>query len=217
MAIIALTDDHILLRNGLAGLLKNLGHEILFEADNGKQFIAKLDKKRLPDIVMMDINMPEMDGYETSRWLRENHPQVKILALSMYDNEKSIIQMLQNGARGYILKDSEPALLKRAIDDILEKGYHFSDFVSGRMMHMITGMDTGNGSAKKLALNDRELNFLKFTCTEMTYKEIAEKMCVSPRTIDGYRDALLEKLHLKTRVGLAMYAIKNGLVDINNM
>ncbi len=214
MATIALTDDHVLLRNGLAGLLQNLGHEVIFEADNGKDFIKKLEDKTPPEIVMLDINMPEMDGYETSLWLREHHPSVKVLALSMYDNEKAIIQMLQNGARGYILKDSEPALLKRAIDDILEKGYHFSDLVSGRMIHSLNRVDASNEKLKKIQITEKEMTFLKFTCTEMTYKEIAEKMCLSPRTIDGYRDSLLDKLQLKTRVGLAMYAIKSGLVEI---
>lgn len=214
MATIALTDDHVLLRNGLAGLLQNLGHEVIFEADNGKDFIKKLEDKKPPEIVMLDINMPEMDGYETSLWLREHHPSVKVLALSMYDNEKAIIQMLQNGARGYILKDSEPALLKRAIDDILEKGYHFSDLVSGRMIHSLNRVDASNEKLKKIQITEKEMTFLKFTCTEMTYKEIAEKMCLSPRTIDGYRDSLLDKLQLKTRVGLAMYAIKSGLVEI---
>ena len=180
MATIALTDDHVLLRNGLAGLLQNLGHEVIFEADNGKDFIKKLEDKKPPEIVMLDINMPEMDGYETSLWLREHHPSVKVLALSMYDNEKAIIQMLQNGARGYILKDSEPALLKRAIDDILEKGYHFSDLVSGRMIHSLNRVDASNEKLKKIQITEKEMTFLKFTCTEMTYKEIAEKMCLSP-------------------------------------
>jgi two-component system, NarL family, invasion response regulator UvrY len=203
MANIVLTDDHSLLRNGLAELVKSQGHTVLFEADNGKDFIAKLNTKSLPNLVLMDINMPEMDGFETTQWLKQNHPEVKVLALSMYDNETSIIRMLKCGAKGYILKDSEPAELKAAIDDILTKGFYYSDLVSGKLMHAINKMD-----------DDRETDFLKYACTEMTYKEIADKMFVSPRTIDGYRDALFEKLKLKTRVGLVMYAIKNGIVNV---
>lgn len=216
MAKIVLTDDHSLLRNGLAELVKSLDHEVLFEADNGKEFIEKLDAQNLPDLVLMDINMPEMDGFETTQWLKQNHPQVHVLALSMYDNETSIIRMLKCGAKGYILKDSEPAELKMAIDDILSKGFYYSELVSGKLMHAINNMDDdGDGLKNLVPLNDRETDFLKYACTEMTYKEIADKMFVSPRTIDGYRDALFEKLHLKTRVGLVMYAIKNGIVNIN--
>ena len=215
MAKIVLTDDHSLLRNGLAELVKSLDHEVLFEADNGKEFIEKLDAQNLPDLVLMDINMPEMDGFETTQWLKQHHPQVHVLALSMYDNETSIIRMLKCGAKGYILKDSEPAELKMAIDDILNKGFYYSDLVSGKLMHAINNMDDdGDGLKNLVPLNDRETDFLKYACTEMTYKEIADKMFVSPRTIDGYRDSLFEKLKLKTRVGLVMYAIKNEIVNI---
>ncbi len=215
MPSIVLVDDHSLLRNGLASLVESQGNTVLFEADNGKEFIEKLDRKNLPHIVLMDINMPEMDGFETTQWLKQNHPQVHVLALSMYDNETSIIRMLKCGAKGYILKDSEPAELKTAIDDILNKGFYYSDLVSGKLMHAINKLDDDTEDLKNLApLSDRETDFLKYACTEMTYKEIAEKMFVSPRTIDGYRDALFEKLKLKTRVGLVMYSIKNGIVNI---
>lgn len=215
MANIVLTDDHNLLRNGLASLVQSLGHKVLFEADNGKHFIEKLNPAALPDIVLLDINMPEMDGYETAQWIKTNHPDIKILALSMYDNETSIIRMLKCGARGYILKDSEPAELRAAIEALMSKGFYYSDLVSGKLMHAINKMeDSGDGLKNLVPLSDRETDFLKYSCTELTYKEIADKMFVSPRTIDGYRDALFEKLHMKTRVGLVMYAIKNGIVNV---
>ena len=216
MAKLVLTDDHILLRNGLASLVKSLGHTVLFEADNGKQFIEKLDEKNLPEIILLDINMPEMDGFETAQWIKQHHPQIKVLALSMYDNETSIIRMLKCGAKGYILKDSEPAELKAAIEAVISKGYYYSDLVSGKLIHAINSLDDEDSGLKNLVrLNDRETDFLKYACTEMTYKEIADKMFVSPRTIDGYRDTLFEKLHVKTRVGLVIYAIKNGIVNVN--
>jgi DNA-binding NarL/FixJ family response regulator len=215
MAQIVLTDDHNLLRNGLASLVQSLGHEVLFEAENGKRFIEQLNPAALPDIVLLDINMPEMDGYETAQWIKTNHPDIKVLALSMYDNETSIIRMLKCGAKGYILKDSEPAELKSAIHALMEKGFYYSDLVSGKLMHAINKMDDESGDLKNLVpLNDRETDFLKYACTELTYKEIADKMYVSPRTIDGYREALFEKLHVKTRVGLVLYAIKHGIVNV---
>jgi len=215
MASVVLVDDHSLLRNGLATLVESLGNSVTFEADNGKEFLEKLDKSNLPDVVLMDINMPEMDGFQTTQWLKQNHPDIKVLALSMYDNETSIIRMLKCGAKGYILKDSEPAELKSAIHALMEKGFYYSDLVSGKLMHAINKMDDESGDLKNLVpLNDRETDFLKHACTELTYKEIADKMYVSPRTIDGYRDALFEKLHVKTRVGLVMYAIKHGIVNV---
>lgn len=214
MATIALADDHILLRNGLASLVASLGHTILFEADNGQQLTEKI-KPAEPELVLMDINMPQMDGFATTQWLKENHPLVKVLALSMYDNEASIIRMLKCGAKGYILKDSEPAELKMAIEAVLSKGFYYSDLVSGKLIHAINKMDDeGSDTHTVNHLNDRETDFLKYACTEMTYKEIADKMFVSPRTIDGYRDGLFEKLHVKTRVGLVMYAIKHGVVNV---
>ena len=215
MPSIVLVDDHSLLRMGLASLVESLGNTVLFEADNGIEFQQKLNNDNLPDIVLMDINMPEMDGFETTQWLKQNHPEVKVLALSMYDNETSIIRMLKCGAKGYILKDSEPAELKAAIAAIMDKGFYYSDLVSGKLMHAINKMDDdGDGLKGLVPLNDRETDFLKYACTEMTYKEIADKMFVSPRTIDGYRDALFDKLQVKTRVGLVMYAIKNSIVNL---
>jgi len=215
MANIVLVDDHVLLRNGLASLIKDLGHEVLFEADNGQEFTQKLKPGSLPDIVLLDINMPEMDGYETAQWLKINHSDVKVLALSMYDNENAIIRMLKCGAKGYILKDSEPAELKAAVEALISKGYYYSDLVSGKLIHAINKIDDEGSDINTMSnLNERETDFLKYSCTELTYKEIADKMFVSPRTIDGYRDALFEKLHVKTRVGLVMYAIKNGIVQV---
>jgi len=215
-AKIALADDHVLLRSGLANLLKDFEYEILFQADNGKEFIEKLKTHSAPDIVLMDINMPEMDGYETTLWLKRNYPDVKVLALSMYDDENAIIRMLKNGAKGYILKDSDPSEMKAALHALMTKGYYHSELVTGKLIHTINNLDEPEHSFVKnvLGLNEREIEFLKLVCTEMTYKEIAEQMFISPRTIDGYRDALFERLNIKSRVGLVLYAIKNGIVII---
>ncbi len=213
MPTIALVDDHSLLRKGLGQLIESLGHTVLFQVDGGKEFIETLASSPVPELVLMDINMPEMDGFATTEWLLAHHPSIPVLALSMYDNEASIIRMLKCGAKGYILKDCEPKELQAAIEAILTKGYYYSELVSGRLINAINKME-GNGHGTTASLTERETEFLKFTCTEMTYKEIAEKMFLSPRTIDGYRDALFEKLTVKTRVGLVMYAIKNGIVKV---
>lgn len=212
MAHIALVDDHILMRKGLANLLTDLEHDILLEADNGKDLFSKLKEKPLPDVVLLDINMPQMDGYETAQLLRQKHPEVKVLALSMYDDEIAIIRMLRNGVCGYVMKDCEPRELKAAIKAVMEKGFYYSELVSGYLIRTIHDNDD-TGSLSRLT--QKELEFLKLCCTEMTYKEIADKMFVSPRTIDGYRDELFRKLNIKSRVGLVMFAIKNGIVNVH--
>jgi DNA-binding NarL/FixJ family response regulator len=158
--------------------------------------------------------MPKMDGFTTAQWLKQTFPLVKIMALSMYDNENSVIRMFKSGAKGYILKDCEPQELKAALDSIMQKGYFYSELVTGKLIHTINKMEEDTDVRSLSQLNEKELQFLKLACTEMTYKEIADQMHLSPRTIDGYRDALFEKLNLKTRVGLVMYAIKNGIVQV---
>jgi len=213
---VALVDDHVLLRNGLANIIRSFqSHEVLFEADNGRQCLDKLEAGLLPSIVLLDINMPEMDGYATALLIKNRFPGVKVLALSMYDSESSIIRMLRNGARGYILKDSDPGELQTALADVHTKGYYHSEMISSRLMRLMNDLDNPEGQLKQMtALNEREIEFLKLSCTELTYKEIADKMGVSPRTVDGYRDVLFEKLPVKTRVGLVLYAIRSGLVVV---
>lgn len=216
---IALVDDHSLLRNGLASLVTSLGYQVIFEAGNGNELIEKIDKEDLPDVVLMDINMPEMDGFDATLWLKKNYPWVNVLALSMYDDDNSIIRMIRNGAKGYILKDSAPKELKQAIDSIISKGFHYSELVSGRLIHNIREDDEekNNKGNRKLAmgLSEKQIEFLKLAATEMTYKEIADQMHLSPRTIDGYRDDLFEKLGVKSRIGLVLFAIKNGIVRMD--
>ena len=213
---VALADDHKLLRKGLAGLISSLeNYKVIFEADNGKDFLRQLSGAELPDIVLMDINMPEMDGYDTTAWLKKNHPSIKVLALSMYDDEESIIRMIRCGARGYILKDMEPSEFNVALDTLSKKGFYYSELVADKLIHAVNLMDDGAQKAgSPVSLSDRELEFIKLACTQLTYKEIADNMVLSVRTIDGYRDDLFQKLGLKNRVGLVIYAIKNGIVIV---
>jgi DNA-binding NarL/FixJ family response regulator len=191
------------------------GYKVAMEANNGLQFIEKVKGKTPPDIILLDITMPQMDGYETSSWIKTNLPQTKILVLSMLENDTAIIRMLKNGARGYILKDSKPKVFKEALDSIRDSGYFINELVSSKLMHYINHEEVFDSDTMALNnLSDNEIAFLKWICTEKTYKEIADEMCLSPRTIDTYRDNLFKKLDVKTRVGLAIFAIKNGIVNI---
>jgi DNA-binding NarL/FixJ family response regulator len=203
---VALIDDHVLLRRGLAGLLGDNGLDVTIEASNGQNFIEKLTGSQPPDVVLTDISMPVMDGYAVADWLAKNHPAVNILALTMIDDEQAIIKMINRGARGYILKDSQPEELVRAIRTIHEKGFYHTDLVNATLMRSLRPANS------EPELTSREIQFLRHSCTEMTYKEIAILMKLSPRTIDGYRDDLFIKLNVKSRIGLVLYAIKHKLL-----
>jgi DNA-binding NarL/FixJ family response regulator len=213
MISIALVDDHVLLRNGLAALVKTIGFKVLFEADHGDDFIKKINLGLIPEVVLMDINMPVKDGFETTYWLKQNHPEIKVLALTMVDDEDAVIKMLKNGAKGYLLKECSVTEMKDAIQTVAEKGFYYSEMVTGRLVHNIAAGDHHN-SNHTAHLTGKEIEFLKLACSELTYKEIADRLHLSPRTIDSYRDHLFHKLDLKTRTGLAIYAIKNGLVKL---
>ncbi|MFM2214477.1 MAG: hypothetical protein RL427_1740 [Bacteroidota bacterium] len=205
---IAIVDDHTLIAQALKGIISNFNNfEVVFECENGKALIEKIKSlNTYPDIVMLDISMPEMNGFETALWINEHHPDLKIMALSMQNDEQSVIKMIRNGAKSYLLKNTHPRDLEIALNKLVDDGYYYPEWVSKIIFANING--TASSSVSKLT--EREKEFLKYTITEMNYKEIAELMCCSPRTIESYRDHLFEKLGLKTRVGLAVYAIKNG-------
>ena len=213
---VVLADDHVLIREGLASLVNSFAnYEVIFEADNGKQLTEKISAKALPDLVLLDITMPEMDGYAAAAWLKANYPEVKVIALSVMDDENAIIRMVRNGARGYLLKSSKPAELKQAMDMVINRGYFFNDLVNNKIINSIHKFDDDQGSLKKvLHLTDREIEFLGLLCSERTYKEIADEMFISPRTVDSYRDNLFLKLQIKSRIGLVLFAVKNKIVKI---
>ena len=213
---IAIVDDHSMFRKGLAALINLFPtYKVLFDAANGQDFIKQLQPKHLPDILLLDIVMPEMDGYATANWVRANHPEIKVLALSTMDAETSIIKMIKNGAKGYVLKDAEPAELKKAFDEVLGRGYYYNELISRKIIQSVNQLtDDKNNLGTFARLSDRELTFMRLCCSEKTYAAIAKEMFVSERTVDGYREALFKKLEITSRVGLVMFAIKNGLVRL---
>ncbi|QQL49276.1 response regulator transcription factor [Mucilaginibacter ginkgonis] len=206
---IALVDDHKLFRTGIAQLIAQIeGFNVIFEASNGQELIDRVKPKTMPDIVLLDINMPGMDGFIGAEWLKKNYPDVKIIVLSMHGDPEKITRMLKLGVNGYLLKDAEPDEFEHALKKVAENDFFFPPFVTKYLMGNYIKADDG------IKLSQRELDFLKLTGTELTYREIADKMNVSVRTVDGYRDQLFEKLDVKSRVGLAMYAIKNQYVQL---
>jgi two-component system, NarL family, invasion response regulator UvrY len=213
---IALVDDHNLFRKGLVKLI-NLGdtqnkYNILFEAENGNDLKEKMTRSPFPDIVLMDIDMPDMNGFETVDWLQRTHPNVKVLVISMMETENAILRMLRLGVKGFLSKDIEVEDMHRALEAIINNGYYYSEVATEVMNQSLGGIDKRNTTAVHFSENERE--FLKLATTEMTYQQIADKMNLSPKTIDGYREALFQRLNVKTRVTLALYAVKHGIVQL---
>ena len=204
---VVVVDDHTLLLEAIGGLVRDFENfEVLYLCKNGQELLEKLKfPKNIPDIVLMDINMPLLNGIETTKALNEKYPQIKVIALSVEENEKTILKMLRAGAKGYLMKDTKKEILKEALNQVVEKGYYHTNTISKLLIGSLTKDEAA------VQLKEREVEFIEHACTEMTYKEIAEKMFLSPKTIEGYRDSIYEKLNLKNRIGLVLYAIRNGL------
>jgi two-component system invasion response regulator UvrY len=211
---VVLIDDHILLRSALGGLIDKSGVcQVVYQCNNGIHFIEEFGKNPRPDVVLLDMNMPEMNGYETAIWLRDKHPEINVLMLTMYDSELALIRLLQVGVKGFLKKDIHPAELVNAIKAVHEQGYYYSSQTSSKLASLFRDSSDKNSLLHKVMLDAQEIDFLKLACTEMTYKEIAQEMKLNPRSIDGIRDNLFSRLDVKSRVGLAIYAIRHGLVS----
>ena len=212
---IALVDDHILVRNALSDLLRKNNFTVVCEADNGKMLFKYLEKNDLPDIILLDINMPEMNGYVTMEEIAKNYTEHKVIALSMYDSEQSIFRMIKAGAKGYLLKESQPKELIEAIETVYTKGFYYSDIVNVKLVkNLASVIHKDKKKVNLLEFTPKEIEILQHFCTELSYKEVGSKLGVSSRTVESYRDALFEKTGINTRIGLVVYAIKNGVVRI---
>ncbi len=211
---IAVAEDVSILRKGLCRLLSSYsGFLIEIEAANGRELLDMLRSSgKEIDICLLDINMPEMDGHATIQVLKQEWPQIKVLVLSIYNDDYNIIRMLRNGANGYILKTCTPEELYQALTAVHELGFFHSELVNEHVLHLLRGKHAKSGHI----LSDKDYEFLSYCCSELTYKEIAEVMKLSPRTVEGYRDALCEKLDVKSRTGLVMYAMRIGVVPYGN-
>jgi DNA-binding NarL/FixJ family response regulator len=208
---VGLVDDHQLFLNSLALLISGFGSfDVVVQAGNGKDLIKKITEKNIqPDIMLIDVNMPVMGGAETAAWCLTNIPTARLVALSTNDDDKSIISMLKAGCCSYILKDTSPEDFYKGLNEIYTKGFYNSDACNINYRRLLQKED-------EIQLNDRERRFLDLACSELTYKKIASLMNLSERTIDGYREALFEKLNVQSRVGMCLEALRRGFVKLKD-
>jgi len=211
---IAIADDYKIFREGLkVGLSADENFEVLFEADNGEELLKELEKT-IPDVILMDLKMPLMDGMEATKEVRKKYPSIKVLVVSMYDDDKFIIHLMETGANGYLLKNTEPDEIRRSIYSVYENGYYFNDLVNKALLKKLVLKNNLKPSFNQnVELTERELQVLKLICEEKTANEIGKEIFLSPRSVEGIRQRLIEKVGVRNTAGLVMFAIKNSIVE----
>jgi DNA-binding NarL/FixJ family response regulator len=209
---LGIADDHQLFLKSLSLLINSLeDFTILVEAMNGKDLIEKLEQKKVePDIILLDVNMPVMDGRQTAEYISEKYPAIKLVALSMKDDDATIISMIKAGCCAYLLKDIHPEELNKALHEIYKKGFYNSDAANINYRRLLQHQE----KEKELQLTDKEKEFLKHACSDATYKQIAATMHISERTVDGYRENIFRKLNVQSRTGMALEAIRRNIVPL---
>jgi DNA-binding NarL/FixJ family response regulator len=212
---LAIADDHKIFRNGLKATLEDCENfDLVLEASNGKQLTAMLTDVT-PDVILMDIKMPEMDGIQTTAFVKQKYKHIKVLALSMFNEDKYIVDMMKAGASGYLLKNAEPEEIIEAISTVYHKDYYFNEHLSITLIKQLAGNNQPGNVAQSLAdFNEREIEVLRLVCQEHSNQEIADKICLSIRTVEGYRARLFEKTRSKNLVGLVIFAIKTGIINV---
>jgi len=206
---IVLVDDHVLFRNALAALINRFDNcAVIAEAGNGCELIKVIESGVVLDLLILDLNMPQMDGFGTTKWIQVHRPDINILVLTMYDTEITMIRLLQAGVKGFLKKDMSPPELKLAIRSVMQSGYYYSNHSTCKLINLFR--NSGEQSAiMNSMLSDMEMTFLKYSCSDMTYKEIAKKMGMTPRNVEFIRDRLFKKLGTNSRQGLAIKSIRH--------
>jgi DNA-binding NarL/FixJ family response regulator len=211
---IAIADDYKIFRDGLkVGMSEDSNLEVVLEADNGEELLDGLKKKKV-DVIIMDLKMPIMDGMQATKEVRKLYASTKVLAVTMYDDDKFIIHLMENGANGYLLKNADSDEIRKAIYSVHENGYYFNDVVNKALLKRLVI----KGNVKPSFNNDidfteRELDVLKLICEEKTASEIAKEIFLSPRSVEGIRQRLIEKVGVRNTAGLVMFALKQGIVE----
>ncbi len=211
---VAIADDHKIFRKGVILSLRAY-HNIRFmlEAENGEELIKGIEKEQ-PDIVLMDLKMPIKDGIETTKYLNKHFPAVRILILTMFEDERFVGHLMDSGANGYLLKSTEPSEIKQAILDVMKTGFYLNNFVNRVLIKKNYARQKFNPNLNsEIVVNEREKEVLSLVCMEYTAQEIAQRMDISARTVEAIKDRLMERFGVKNSVGLVFFAMKNSLID----
>lgn len=213
---LALCDDHTLFRVGMATILGQIqDFELILEAGNGQELIDKIARK-MPDVVLLDLQMPVMDGTATADYMRDHYPLIKIVVLTMHDEDRMVLHLLEKGVSGYLLKDAEAGEVEKAVRKVMDEGVYLNEFVSKAMLRRMTNKVAVKPVStlynSKILLSEREKEVLMLICEGLSTNEISEKIFLSPRTVEGHRLRILEKTGTKNTAGMVAYAFKNSLV-----
>ncbi len=211
---IGIADDHKIFRKGVILSLRQYTNlSFIIEAENGDEMIEKLSLEK-PDVVLLDLRMPGKDGIETTKVISKKYPDIRILILTMYEDERFVSHLMENGANGYLLKNAEPAEIKKAIMEVMVKGYYLNNFVNRILLKK--SINRGNAIPSlnsEVVLSDKEKEVIQLLCREYTAAEIATKMEISARTVESIKDRLMERFGTKNTAGLVFFAVKNNLID----
>lgn len=211
---VAIADDHKIFRKGVIISLRHYSNiKFVLEAENGQALLDGIEEVR-PDVILMDLRMPVKDGIETTKYISQHYPDIAVLVLTMHEDERFVVHLMENGANGYLLKSTDPAEIKKAITDVVEKGYYLNNFVNRILIKKSQNKNRVVPSLKKeVEISDKEREVIQYICLEYTSLEIGEKMGISARTVESIKERLMERFGLKNTAGLVFFAVKNYLID----
>lgn len=211
---VAIADDHKIFRKGVILSLRHYSNiKFILEAENGQQLIDGIQNIK-PDVVLMDLRMPVKDGIETTKYISQHFPEIFVLVLTMHEDERFVLHLMENGANGYLLKSTDPAEIKKAITDVIEKGYYLNNFVNRILLKKAQSKNKPVPSLRnEVEVNAKEKQVLEYICREFTCMEIGEQMGISSRTVESIKERLMERFGVKNTAGLVFYAVKNNLID----
>ena len=211
---VAIADDHKIFRKGVILSLRPY-HNIKFvlEAENGEELIQGVASAN-PDVILMDLKMPVKDGIEATKYLNKHYPAIRILILTMYEDERFVGHLMDSGANGYLLKSTDPEEIRQGIMDVMRTGFYLNNFVNRVLIKKNYARQKFNPNLNsEVIISDREKEVLSLVCMEYTAQEIAQKMDISSRTVEAIKDRLMERFGVKNSVGLVFFAMKNSLID----
>ena len=211
---VAIADDHQIFRKGVILSLRSYTNiRFVLEAENGEELLAGLAEAE-PDVILMDLRMPGKDGIETTKAVNKLYPNIHVLVLTMYEDERFVTHLMENSANGYLLKSSDPSEIKKAILEVFTKGYYLNNFVNRILLkkshNKVKAVPTLNS---EIQISDKEKQVIRLLCMEYTAQEIAKEMEISARTVEAIKDRLMERFGVKNSVGLVFFAMKNSLID----